>query len=157
MKTLKNFATIVAMLLCCITANAYSFEVDGIYYNQYYDGSNSVEVTYKDYNNGNYNSYSGDVVIPETVTYNDVEYKVTSIGYSAFCGCSGLTSVTIPQGVTSIGDEAFSGCSGLTSVTIPQGVTSIGHQAFYNCSGLTSVTIPKGVTEIGYETFYGCI
>ena len=105
MKTLKNFATIVAMLLCCITANAYSFEVDGIYYNYY--GYNSVEVTYKDYNNGNCNSYSGDVVIPETVTYNDVEYKVTSIGNCAFYNCSGLTSVTIPQGVTTIESFAF--------------------------------------------------
>ena len=139
MKTLKNFATIVAMLLCCITANAYSFEVDGIYYNYY--GSNSVEVTYKDYNNGNCNSYSGDVVIPETVTYNDVEYKVTSIGNCAFYNCSGLTSVTIPQGVTTIESFAFGECSGLTSVTIPQGVTEIGDEAFSNCSGLKSVYI----------------
>ena len=154
MKTLKYFATIVAMLLCCITANAYSFEVDGIYYNSY--GSNSVQVTYKDYNNGKYNSYSGDVVIPETVTYNDVEYKVTSIGSSAFCNCSGLTSVTIPQGVTSIGSSAFYNCSGLTSVTIPQGVTSIGYETFYGCIGLTSVTIPQGVTSIGGSAFYGC-
>ncbi len=156
MKTLKYFATIVAMLLCCITANAYSFEVDGIYYNQYYDGSNYVEVTYKDYNNGNYNSYSGDVVIPETVTYNDVEYRVAKIGSNAFHNCSGLTSVTIPQGVTTIGSNAFYNCSGLTSVTIPQGVTKIGSEAFAGCIGLTSVTIPQGVTTIESYAFYYC-
>ena len=67
---------------------------------------------------------------------------VTSIGNSAFWGCSGLTGVTIPDGVTSIGNEAFSHCESLTSVTIPDGVTSIGGAAFYGCRSLASVTIP---------------
>ena len=66
---------------------------------------------------------------------------MTSIGEYAFCGCSGLTSVTIPNGVTSIGSEAFSGCPALTSMTIPDSVTNIGTNAFQNCYGLTSVTI----------------
>ena len=78
---------------------------------------------------------------------------MTSIGGSAFYGCSGLTSVTIGSGVTSIGDGAFSGCSGLTSVTIPNSVTSIGYYAFGECSGLTSVTIGSGVTSIGSSAF----
>ncbi len=82
--------------------------------------------------------------------------SVTSIGGSAFSGCSGLTSITIPNSVTSIGSSAFSGCSGLTSVTIPDGVTSIGNRAFYNCSGLTSVTIPSSVTSIGVKAFSDC-
>lgn len=69
---------------------------------------------------------------------------VTSIGYRAFSGCSGLTSVTIPDGVTNIGDSVFCGCSRLTSVTIGNGVTSIGSGAFDGCSGLKSFTVDNG-------------
>ena len=65
---------------------------------------------------------------------------MTSIGSFAFYGCSGLTSVTIPNSVTSIGEDAFGYCTGLTSVTIGNLVTSIGEYAFYNCSGLKVLT-----------------
>ena len=81
---------------------------------------------------------------------------VTSIGDYAFDGCTGLTSVTIPDSVTSIGEDAFFGCSGLTNITIPDSVTSIGISAFYNCTGLTSITIPDSVTNIGISAFDGC-
>ena len=81
---------------------------------------------------------------------------VTEIGKSAFRGCSGLTSLTIPSSVTEIGESAFSGCSGLTSITIPSSVTSIGSETFRGCSGLTSLTIPSGVTSIGEGVFNGC-
>ena len=82
--------------------------------------------------------------------------SVTSIGYEAFGGCSGLTSITIPSSITSIDNNAFYGCSGLISVDIPNGVTFIGYSAFYGCSGLTSVTIPNSVTSIGGSAFLGC-
>ena len=65
-------------------------------------------------------------------------------------------NTTIPNSVTSIGGSAFFGCSSLTSVTIPNSVTSIDNGAFYNCSGLTSVNIPNSITSIGYNAFEGC-
>ena len=69
---------------------------------------------------------------------------------------AGLTSYTIPNSVTTIGKSAFSGCSSLTSITIPDSITTIGGNAFYDCSGLTSITIPNSVTTIGDNAFYGC-
>ncbi len=90
--------------------------------------------------------------IKEVIIGNEVE----SIGGGAFWGCSGLTSVTIPENVTSIGEAAFSGCSGLTSVTIPNSVTSIDYHTFSGCSGLTSVTIPNSVTSIAGRAFNEC-
>ena len=78
------------------------------------------------------------------------------LGNSAFEGCSGLTSLTIPSSVTRIGNYAFEGCSGLTSLTIPSSITSIGYSAFSGCSGLTSLTIPSSVTWIDELAFYGC-
>ena len=89
------------------------------------------------------------------VTAGDLE-GATKIGDYAFNGCTGLTSITIPNSVTSIGEYAFSHCRGLNSITIPGSVTSIGKYAFYYCTGLTSVTSPNNVTRIGDYTFYYC-
>ncbi|MBS7323250.1 MAG: leucine-rich repeat domain-containing protein, partial [Bacteroidaceae bacterium] len=63
-------------------------------------------------------------------------HRAPRIGYESFYGCSGLTSITLPNSVTSIGYEAFSGCSGLTSITLPNSVTSIGEGAFYYCKNM---------------------
>lgn len=94
-----------------------------------------------------------DIVIPDT--YNGL--PVTSIGDYAFCECTSLTSVTIPDSVISIGDYAFYECVSLTSITIPDSVISIGDDAFEYCASLTSITIPNSVKSIGEWAFCWCI
>ena len=156
MTHLKHIFT--ALLLLCTTAVAANdFEVDGIYYNITDADNKTVEVTYKGSSYDSYsNEYTGSVVIPENVVYNGTTYRVTTIGYYAFVGCSSLTSITIPNGVTTIVKYAFYGCSSLTSITIPNSVTTIGDAAFHRCSSLESITIPNSVTTIGSSAFYKC-
>ena len=116
-------------LLSTLTASAYDAKIDGIYYNLNSE-TNQAEVTYE---STSYNSYTGSVAIPATVTYNGVTFSVTSIGDFAFSYCSSLTSITIPNSVTSIGLSAFSDCYGLTSIEIPNSVTSIRGGIFSGC------------------------
>ncbi|WP_321437704.1 leucine-rich repeat protein [uncultured Bacteroides sp.] len=88
--------------------------------------------------------------------YNNYTTSLNEIGFWTFSDCTGLTSVTIPDGVTSIENDVFDGCTGLTLIIIPNSVTSIGGGAFSHCTGLTSITIPNSVTSIGNTAFYGC-
>ena len=154
MKKLNLLFTALLFLCCVGTATAHDFEVGGIYYNITDDTNKTIEVTY----GGEYSDeYTGNVVIPESVTYNGTTYSVTSIGDDAFEDCTGLTSVTIPNSVTSIGGAAFESCTGLTSITIPNSVTSIGRYAFRDCTGLTSITslIPaESLFAINPNVFY---
>ena len=132
---------------------------DGIYANSNTIIIDSVKYRLNDDYTAEVISYSGtpeNIAILESVTYEGLTFKVTSIGSSAFSNCTSLTSITIPDSVTTIGNNAFSGCSSLTSVTIPNSVESIGDNAFQNCSSLTSATIGNNVTSIGSSAFFGC-
>ncbi|MCD8288678.1 MAG: leucine-rich repeat domain-containing protein, partial [Prevotella sp.] len=114
----------------------------------------TVEVTYPYHGTSTQAGYyTGDVIIPEEVEYNDETYSVTAVGNYAFEYCSGLTSIEIPNSITSIGNYAFEYCSGLTSIDIPNSVTTIGDWAFWYCTSLTEVTIGEGVTFSGMWTF----
>ena len=131
--------------------------------------------------NPNNVGYSGDVVIPDVVTIDGVEHKVTIIGSRAFCG-GNILSVTIGKNITSIYEHAFSystlasvvigddseesniwigsysfyGCPNLASVVIGDRVSSIGQHAFQDCPSLTSVVVGKKVSGIGSSAFTGC-
>ena len=129
----------------------YDFSANGIYY--LITGANTVAVSYRD---GNYNSYSGSVTIPSSVTNEGTTYQVTAIGDYAFNSCTGLTSVTIPNTVTSIGDNAFQQCETMDNIVIPNSVTSIGNLAFMLCNNLTYMVIPNSVTTIGTGIFLYC-
>ncbi len=147
---MKKVLLLICTLLCANVLSAQTrFWVDSLQYEVTLTNPAKVEVY-------DANDSITTVNIPATVTYNGINYSVTSIGAQAFSFCSSLTSIDIPNSVTSIGDYVFSGCSSLTSVTISNSVTSIGRSAFQNCSSLTSVTIPNSITSIGNSTFYGC-
>ena len=145
---MQRFSSLhLALIACAGTMFADYVHIGDLYYNLNANDL-TAEVTE--------GSYIGNVIFPVSVEFNSSAYCVTSIGEYAFAGCSGLTSVTIPNSVTSIGYVAFSNCPGLTSITIPNSVTSIGEYAFARCSGLTSIEIPNSVTSSGGGAFASC-
>ena len=151
MKITKHIFTAL-ILLCATAATAHDFEVGGIYYNITDAKNKTVMVTYGgEYYDEYSNEYTGNVVIPESVTYNGATYSVTSIGDGAFSGCSGLTSITIPNSVTSIGNGAFYNCTGLTSITslIPaESLFAINPNVFYEVDKtVCTLYVPVGTKE----------
>ena len=147
---IQKLVTLTAMLLSMLTASAYDFEYNGMYFNIISTADLTCEITYKD---GNYNTYAGNVTIPSEVEYKGRTLTVTRI-QDAFRDCINLTSVTIPNSVPVI--SGFSNCTSLTSVNIPNSATDIFSYAFEGCTSLTAVNIPNSVTEIGWSAFAGC-
>ncbi len=147
MKKLLRLLNLLLTLAVSSVVSAATFTVDGVSYSVI-SGTSTVEVS-----SGN---YSGDIVIPEKVVNNDVEYTVARIGNSAFYYCYAVTNVTLPNTITSIGESAFEFCVRLGSITIPESVTTIGNGAFGYCNSLVTLTIPKNVTSIASYLVYGC-
>jgi len=112
----KLFYVTMLALFGSSSVFAYDCEVDGIYYNRL--SADELEVTYGT------KKYTGDIIIPETVTYRDKVFKVTKIGSGSFSDCSSLTSISIPQSITAIPNRCFYGCSNLSSVSIPQSMST---------------------------------
>lgn len=142
-KTFINICLTLIALCWTMAIQAQTVTVDGI--NYYLRSDKTATVTAS--------TVTGDIVIPEKITVDGVEYSVTSIGINAFYECKALTSVAMPS-VTSIGAQAFQSCSSLTSVAMPS-VTSIDSGAFYHCNALTSVDMPS-VTSISSDAFLSC-
>lgn len=150
---MKKLLFLIMALICVAEAYAAdgdTFTYNGLNYKVISEENHEVAVSQNE-------DISGAIEIPYYVVNGSSRYFVTEIGSSAFNGCSGLTSVAIPNSVTKIGYGAFAFCKGLTSVTIPTSVTKIDSGAFIHCHGLNSVTIPKSVTEIGSNAFCDCI
>ena len=85
-----------------------------------------------------------------------LDSTVTVIRDGMFAGCTGLTSVVIPNGVKEIGVSAFSGCTSLESVVFADSVNKIKWFAFRDCTALKSVTFGKGLNEISENAFWNC-
>ena len=154
---IKKIEILLMLLFVAFQSRAYDFEKDGIYYN--FNGTIPFEVfvTYRDnpFDVGYQPSYSGVVVIPETVEFANKYYRITEIGDFAFRGCSSLSSIEIPGSCTTIGSGAFGGCEGLTEIILPESLSYIGSSAFSGCTSLMTVNIPIGIKYIGGSAFGG--
>ena len=129
---MKKNLLLLVLFLGFHSAWAHDAHVGGIFYNLNREDK-TASVTFKGDSYYDYNEYSGEIVIPETVIVDGTRYSVTSLGYYCFCDCSSLTAITIPNSVTSLGDGCLAWCSSLTSITIPNSVTSLGGSCFYGC------------------------
>lgn len=120
---------------------------------------------------------SGDIVIPESISYDENNYSVvratngafqntditgitlpnsiTSLGNSCFKLCNKLTSVKLPDNITSLGDETFMTCSKLSSINIPNTLTSLGEFCLAFCN-ITKLTLPNSITNLGNNCFQSC-
>lgn len=146
---MKKFFTLFIALIASAGSMFASVEIDGIAYNLNATDL-TAEVTSKS------EKYTGEIIIPTSIILNDTVYAVTSIGFSAFYWCEGVTSIALPNSITSIKNQAFWGCTGLSSLSIPSTVRTIGNNAFYSCRGLASITIPGSVTRLEGDDFSDC-
>ena len=146
---MKKLLSLLLLMFLPMMASAETVQIDGIYYTLIPKG-NVAHVT------SGSTQYTGSVVIPSTVVYNDVTYNVDAIEDNAFKSCIGLTSVSVPGSVTKIGQWAFAYCTALTTATLADGVTKLDEHAFHACEALTAIDIPNSVTEIGNIAFSGC-
>lgn len=122
-------------------------EVDGLLYKII--SETSVEVIKKS------TEYSGDMVIPSYIEYNEVKYEVASIG-EAFKGCTKLTSITVPQSIHSLSNNCFKDCSKLENIVFNCLIEEIPYAAFQNCTSLSKMQIPETIKYIRGYAFSGC-
>ena len=162
---MKKIFLLLTLLCLSLSARAYDAEVDGIFYNL--DAANkTATVTFKGDNYWDDDEYSGDVVIPETVTYNGITYSVTSLGDDCLAGCSSLTAITIPNSVTSLGTGCFADCCSLERMVVDaanpvydsrEDCNAIIHTSTNELiAGCKNSQIPNSVTSLGDRCFYSC-
>lgn len=178
MKKLRFFAAFAVVLLCSVcfaddeesteenTVQSHSIEytVDGTTF--YFVATTDTTLALckqgetiidGDLKSNTATTYSGDLVIPDTVTINNKQYFVTSIATYCFYKGSDLTSVELPSRLLKIGSHAFDSCMVLTSVgDIPEAVFTVDDYAFRCCSSLDSINMPESLTYLGDYAFYGC-
>ena len=146
---MKKITLFLLAMVASASIWAENVKINGIYYSL---GSTTAQVISDQSSDKSVYSAYTSVTIPSSVTYNNYTYPVTSVGTSAFEGCSNLQSVTLPSSVTVIGTDAFYACVKLGSINLEEGLTAINLRAFWGCN-LDTVIIPSTVTTIGNSAF----
>lgn len=100
--------------------------------------------------------YSGNISIPQEITYDGITYKVNSIGSGAFAKSKDVSSITLPNTINVIEQDAFTHCTNLTSINIPNSVTTIQSWAFYGCTNLSKIVLGNHIKTIGRKIFAKC-
>ena len=151
---MKHFChKICLVVLACfsyLSASAYDFEADGLYFTITSLKDLTVSV------DGAVNKDTDKIVIPQTVAYKNKSLTVTSVGDNAFKGYKNLQSVSFPKTVLSIGNSAFEKDSLLTGVVLPDSLLRIESNAFAKCTSLKTVRIPEKVVDLNDNVFWGC-
>lgn len=153
--TRRNLLLMLLIFVASI-AKAHDFEIDGIYYEHMSRADMTVAVSCKGNSWDASEEYSGNVVVPYTVSHNGEHYTVAAVRSYAFMGNTKLTSVSLPFTVKSIGNFSFSNCTALETIDFGGNVETIGENAFANCTALKEVDLPKTMHKIGPSIFYGC-
>ena len=161
---MKKLLTFFSLALLSIAATAQTTAtVDGIKYTL--DGSTAT-VTYPNDSEPGTSEYTGDIVIPATITVDEVTYNVTAIGAKAFRKAS-ITSISLPEGILSIGKEAIYNTK-ITEITVPNSVTTLGRYAIGQNSKLQTITFGEHIADNpwgewvawrssgGYEVYMVC-
>lgn len=149
----KYLLLLFSLVISANSLFAEIIKIDGLYYSL---GSTTATVVADQSSDKSVYSAYTSVTIPASVTWNNYEYPVTSIGSNAFKNCTNLQSAVLPNSLTIIGTSAFESCSNLQTVNIPSSVTAINTDAFYYCSKLAGIDLPEGLLTIGQRAFYHC-
>lgn len=159
----KSVFVALACLLAAWSAAASDFSAvaptgQTLYYNIV---SGGVEVTFPVNTTQQYNGWegytrpTGALTVPSTVTNAGTTYSVVAVHGFAFYECTGLTSVTLPEGVATIGNSTFNGCTMLQQITLPSTLVQIGGAAFYACTALSAVnchaTVPPSAVNSTFQ------
>ena len=133
-----------------------AFCVDGIYYEVTDSENLTAAVTAPTGDDNTTEMYSGEVIIPANVTYENYTYSVTTIANGAFSGAEELTNVTIGDAIENLTEGTFAGCTALTTVTIGTGTTTINDGTFSECNAITDVyelnSTPPTLSDNAFET-----
>ena len=153
---MKKHVLLAVLMLLPLMASADAVEIDGLYYNLDFENK-TAEVTMSQ------DGYSGEINIPNQVTYENENYRVSSIGMNSFISCFNLTSLTIPQSVTFIDNRAFNTLFNLVSIVVD--AENPVYDSRNNCNaiietasnqlvvGCKNTIIPNNVTSIGDFAF----
>lgn len=129
--------------------------------NQENEGSKEIEYAYSDDGTASVwgitdKNYSGEIIVPNQVTWNNKTYIVAKIYDNAFSQCKNVKNFKLGKNIVSIGENAFKDCTGITVIDIPENTESIKKAAFKGCTNLQTVNFGYSLKDIEEEAFEGC-